>query len=215
MRDGDGVGRGESQVILPATDAASAADFPALVARVQRCRLCPAMEGRRRVLGPDNGPLAARVLFIAEAPGRFGGERTGVPLTADQTGRAFSRLIGLAGLDRDAIFITNAILCNPRDAHGNNRAPRADELANCSAHLAQTLDLIAAPFVVTLGAVALRALGRIEPHELVLNADVGRVVPWRGRQLIPLYHPGPRAMIHRPFARQEEDFIALGQLVLG
>ena len=42
----------------------------------QACRVCPRMEGRRRVLGAGNGPLDARVLFVAEAPGRLGDDRT-------------------------------------------------------------------------------------------------------------------------------------------
>jgi uracil-DNA glycosylase family 4 len=187
--------------------------FAALVRRVAGCRRCAAMDGRRRVLGPLNGSIDARVLFVAEAPGRFGGDRTGVPLTADQSGRAFVRLLAATGLTRDDIFVTNAVLCNPRDGRGNNRTPRPGELANCADHLAETLALVAAPYVVSLGVVALRALDRIEAHGLVLRANVARPVPWRGRILVPLYHPGPQAMIHRPFARQEGDYVALGRLV--
>src|SRR5579862_3408841 len=65
------------------------AAFDALVTRATACRRCPSMDGRRRVLSTLNGPIDARVLFIAEAPGRRGGDRTGVPLTSDQTGRNF------------------------------------------------------------------------------------------------------------------------------
>src|SRR5829696_4560965 len=77
------------------------APFLDLLAAVQACRRCPTMEGRRRVLGEANGRPGARVMFIAEAPGRLGGERTGVPLSVDQSGRRFSRMLALAGLSRD------------------------------------------------------------------------------------------------------------------
>lgn len=187
--------------------------FAALVERVATCRVCPTMEGRRRVLSAHNGPLVARVMFIAEAPGRFGGDVTGVPLTTDQSGRAFGRLLAAAALRRDEIFVTNAVLCNPRDARGNNRTPRPGELENCSGHLVEQIDLVTAPYIVTLGVTALRSLERLEPHGLALRADVGHPTPWRGRTLIPLYHPGPQAMIHRSFSRQAEDYVALGQLV--
>ena len=183
--------------------------FEALVADVQACRRCPAMEGRRRVLGPANGPLEARVLFVAEAPGRLGGDRTGVPLTSDQTGRNFGRLLAHAGLGREEVFVTNAALCNPRSARGLNRPPSPAELERCREHLRRTLDLVAAPVVTSLGAVALRQLGAIEPHGLTLREDVGRAVRWRGRWLVPLYHPGPRAQIHRPLVRQMDDFTIL------
>ena len=183
--------------------------FDALVAEVQACRRCPTMEGRRRVLSPANGPLDARVLFVAEAPGRLGGDRTGVPLTSDQTGRNFGRLLAHAGLSRDHVFVTNAALCNPRSAAGLNRPPSRLELARCVDHLRSTLDLVGAPIVASLGAVALRQLGEIEPHGLTLREDVGRPVRWRDRWLIPLYHPGPRAQIHRPIGRQMDDFTIL------
>src|SRR5262245_30803366 len=90
--------------------------FLDLVERVSQCRACPRMEGRTRVLSASNGNLHAQILFVAEAPGRFGGDRTGVPLSADQTGRNFQFLLEKAGISRDSIFITNAVLCNPRDA---------------------------------------------------------------------------------------------------
>jgi DNA polymerase len=172
------------------------------------------MEGRRRVLGAGNGPIDARVLFVAEAPGRLGGDRTGVPLTSDQTGRNFARLLAAAGLRRDEVFVTNAVLCNPRSIRGLNRPPGRLELANCREHLRRTLELVPARLVVSLGAVALRQLDAIARHGLTLRADVGRVAPWAGRWLVPLYHPGPRAQIHRSFGAQEDDFRALSTILL-
>src|SRR3954465_5669732 len=114
-------------------------DYPTLVAEVQSCRRCPTMEGRRRVLGPANGRLDARVLFVAEAPGRLGGDRTGVPLTSDQTGRNFAGLLAGARPRRGEVFVTNAVLCNPRCPRGLNRPPAPAELVNCRPHLAATL----------------------------------------------------------------------------
>ncbi|GIW06459.1 MAG: DNA polymerase [Dehalococcoidia bacterium] len=182
-----------------------------LIEIVQACRRCATMEGRRRVLSHANGQPGARVLFVAEAPGRFGGERTGIPLSADQTGRNFRRLLDAAGLDGDEVFITNAVLCNPR-RDGKNRAPAAWEVANCREHLVRTIDAVDPPLVAALGVVALRSLAAIAPHEATLRT-VGKPVAWYGRSLVPLYHPGPRAQIHRSFAQQQEDFRLLGALV--
>ena len=99
------------------------AAFAALVARAQACTRCARMAGRRRVLGPGNGPSDARVLFVAEAPGRFGGDRTAVPLHGDRSGATFAHLLAAAGLDRGEVFVTNAVLCNPRDPAGRNTRP--------------------------------------------------------------------------------------------
>jgi uracil-DNA glycosylase family 4 len=189
--------------------------FDHLVEEVHQCRVCPRMEGRRRLLSRANGALQPRVLFIAEAPGRLGGDRTAVPLAGDQSGRNFERLLAAAGLGRDEIFITNAVLCNPRDAAGRNAPPSEKELNNCSRHLAATLHVVQPSVVVTLGAVALRALQRLHPHELLLARDVGQAVRWDERWLMPLYHPGPRAQLHRDFAQQADDFRQLATFLQG
>ena len=167
----------------------SSPDFSELVAAVQACRACPRMEGRRRVLGTANGdPQRARLLVIATAPGRSGAERTGIPLCGDASGATFERLLAIAGLRRDQVFVTNAVLCNPQDARGRNAEPTREELANCSAHLQATLAAVAAPLLVTLGRTALRALTGREGAHLTL----GEPVPWKGRTLLPTYHPSPR-----------------------
>jgi hypothetical protein len=127
-------------------------EFDALIAEVQACRCCSTMEGRRRVLSRLNGQPGARVMFIAEAPGRNGGEVTGVPLSRDPSGQRFTRLLGLADLDREQVFITNAVLCNPRAAGGVNRPPSRDELENCSGWLARQISVVDAPIVVTRAA---------------------------------------------------------------
>ncbi|HLI26576.1 MAG TPA: uracil-DNA glycosylase [Chloroflexota bacterium] len=189
------------------------AAFTALVARVQACQRCPRMEGRTRVLGMGNGPLGARVLFVGEAPGRRGGDRTGVPFRGDQSGARFEALLAAAGLRREAVFVTNAVLCNPRDAAGRNARPTAAELAACSEHLRAQLALVDPAWVVALGRTALQALGRLAAHRLQLPRDVGRVVRWEGRWLVALYHPGPRARRWRSWAQQVADFQRLGQLV--
>jgi uracil-DNA glycosylase family 4 len=191
------------------------AAFATLCADAAACQVCATMAGRRRVLTPANGRPDARVLFIGEAPGRFGGERTGVPFSGDRTGHNFALLLEAAGLDRADIFITNAILCNPRDAGGRNRGPSREELVACRPFLARQLATIDAPFIVTLGAVALAATDAIASHRLRLRDAVGQAVGWQGRTLMPLYHPGPRAQLHRSFAIQQADFAALGALVRG
>ena len=107
--------------------------FDALVAEAAACRLCPAMCGRSAVLSERNGRVVARVMFVGEAPGRQGGDRTRVPFSGDQSGRNFTRYLASIGLAREEIFITNAALCNPRTETGANRKPTTSEVANCAA----------------------------------------------------------------------------------
>ena len=187
--------------------------FADLVARVQRCNLCPRMQGRSKVLGAANGSLDSPVVFIAEAPGRLGADRFGVPLYGDQTGRNFQSFLDAVGLSREAIFITNAVLCNPRKPDGNNDSPRLTEIRNCSRYLEETLKVVQPKYVVTLGTAALVSLHTVEPHGVRLSEGVGQPFPWRGYVLYPLFHPGPRACIWRNKAKQLEDYGTLATLL--
>jgi uracil-DNA glycosylase family 4 len=173
------------------------------------------MEGRTRVLGPGDGRVGARLMFVAEAPGRLGADKSGVPLSGDRTGQNFAALLEGAGIDRAEVFVTNAVLCNPRNASGNNAPPSKREIRNCSRHLADTIAFVGPQVVVALGVVALRALGLVEPHDAVLARDVGNAFVWHRRLLVPLYHPGPRACIRRPLGVQAEDYRRLAALLGG
>src|SRR5712692_6360402 len=139
--------------------------FLALAAEAAGCTLCPAMCERTAVLGELNGPVEARVMFIGEAPGRRGADRTRIPFSGDQSGKNFDRFVASIGLTRSQIFITSAALCNPRSPSGANRRPTAREIANCSDFLRRTMALVDPQVVVTLGGVALEALKLINYHE--------------------------------------------------
>ncbi|MCZ7542221.1 MAG: uracil-DNA glycosylase [Anaerolineae bacterium] len=183
------------------------ADFGRLAAAAQACTLCAGADGRRRVLSEANGPLDSPLLFVAEAPGRDGADRTGVPLYGDRTGDNYARLLAVLGWRREQVFITNAVLCNPRGPDGRNRPPKVGEQRNCAPFLRATIDVVNPRYVVSLGRVALEALGGIEAHGLELRRDVGRRAAWYGRALVPLYHPSPRVLAsHRDMAAQEGDY---------
>lgn len=181
-------------------------DFAELCGRVQSCMLCPRMINSARILGLSSGSLDARVMFIGEAPGRLGADATGIPFHGDKAGDNFEALLDFVGISREDIFVTNAALCNPKDDDGNNAPPSLDEVAHCSGFLKQQIDLIDPGIVVTLGANALKATSMIDGHTLTLRESVRTSNPWYVRQLIPLYHPGQRAMIHRSLANQRSDY---------
>ncbi len=197
-----------------AAPAGHSAEFLALSREAQDCRLCAGMAERTAVLTERNGSLSPRVLFVAEAPGRRGGDRTRVPMSGDASGRTFRHLMEIAGLAAEDVFITNAVLCNPRSDTGANRRPSGGEVRNCAPFLRRTVEVLDPPLVVAVGGVALAALGRLEPHGLRLSEDVARAVKWHGRLLMPLYHPSPQVLIsRRSLPQQEQDWQALGRLL--
>jgi uracil-DNA glycosylase family 4 len=172
------------------------------------------MCGRTAVLSQLNGPLDARVMFIGEAPGRKGADRTRVPFSGDQSGANFDRFLGSVGLKREEIFITSAALCNPRTESGANRRPTKKEVANCSGFLRSTIELVDPRVVVTLGSVALEALKRIHYHELNLKEDAARIHSWQERLLVPIYHPSPQVLAsHRREEQQLKDYQVVASAV--
>jgi DNA polymerase len=151
--------------------------------------------------------MNARVMFIGEAPGRKGADRTRIPFSGDQSGANFDRYLDSISLRREQIFITSAALCNPRSDSGANRRPTQKELVNCSGFLRRTLELINPRVLVTLGSVALEALKRIHYHELTLKQDAAKIHRWQDRVLVPLYHPSPQVLASsRREAQQLSDY---------
>ena len=179
---------------------------------VQGCYACEAM-AHCHVLGEVNGPPDARVMFVGEAPGRHGAGRSGVPFSGDEAGRRFEALLAVAVLRREDVFVTNAVLCNPLDASGNNRRPLSREVRACLGHLRGQIEAVDPEYVVALGGVALDALNQIEAHGMTLSSDCAAPRAWFGRTLVVLYHPGRRAIVHRGVAAQEGDWRRLGELI--
>jgi uracil-DNA glycosylase family 4 len=180
--------------------------FDTLCDKVQKCVKCERMCDSQRVLNRSAGALNADIMFVGEAPGRLGADSSGIPFHGDKAGHNFEELLDFARLDRSKIFVTNAVLCNPRDEQGNNSTPTKLEIQNCAEHLAEQIRIVNPKIIVTLGAVALESTRFTSAHTLTLKDNVRTANTWLNRILIPLYHPGQRAMLHRSFANQRSDY---------
>jgi uracil-DNA glycosylase family 4 len=184
------------------------------IAEVAACTRCPGMCERTPVFSELNGSPHARIMFIGEAPGRKGADRTRVPFSGDQSGQNFARFLAAINLRRSEIFITSAALCNPRAESGANRKPSRTELSNCSSWLRRTIELVDPAVVVTLGSVALDALKAIAPHNLTLKESAARIHSWEGRILVPIYHPSPQVLAsHRRDAQQLSDYRVVARAI--
>lgn len=192
----------------------SHSEFERLTRKAAECTTCPNMANQSAVLGPANGSIDSDILFVAEAPGRFGAGRTGIPFSGDKSGDNFEALIAHIGLTRRDIFITNAVLCNPLH-NGNNRRPIAQEINNCSSFLEKTLELVNPKIVVTLGGVGLDAINRILGTRYKLPEIIGKPQRTGRFTLLALYHPSPR-VTHwkRPLSAQKRDFKKILKIAL-
>jgi uracil-DNA glycosylase family 4 len=187
--------------------------FKRLEKKAAGCRLCPALADQPAILSSANGNLNAKIVFVAEAPGRFGAGRTGIPFHGDKSGDNFEILLKHIGLTRTEVFITNAALCNPLE-NGNNRQPKMSEIKNCSPFLKETLNLVNPQIVVTLGSVSLQALNLILETRYQLKENIAQPLFTSSFILFPLYHPSPRVTNWmRPLAQQKKDFKKIRQSI--
>jgi uracil-DNA glycosylase family 4 len=184
--------------------------FDQIAAEAAACTICERMRDRKAVLSHLNGELKPRVMFIAEAPGRNGADRTRIPFHGDISGENFEALLRSARLTRDEIFITNSVMCSPRKPSGANDRPNRSEIRNCSGFLRRLIEMIDPPVIATLGAVALDSLRLIEPHDYRLREHAAKILKWHSRLLVPLYHPSPQVIITvRTLEQQKRDFRVL------
>jgi uracil-DNA glycosylase len=178
-----------------------------LRASIQKCTRCYALVRCRSRVVPGDGSVPAKVAFVGIAPGRLGGDRTGIPFSGDRSGQLLRSMIKRAGLER--VFITNLVRCNPRDAAGRNRDPTADEIANCGEHLRAELEIARPGIVACLGRTAWQELaGRATPF----MPRQGKPAKVGGLQLFPMYHP---AFVNRgayPIRLYAKDFARLSRL---
>jgi DNA polymerase len=188
--------------------------FNTLAVEAGACILCERMRERQAVLSPLNGSLDPLVMFIAEAPGRNGADRTRIPFHGDLSGNNFEALLQSIDLTRHDIFITNSVLCSPRKPSGANDRPNRLEIRNCSGFLRRQIELIDPPVIATLGAVALDALRSVELHKYQLAEVAAKILTWNGRLLVPLYHPSPQVIITvRTLEQQKRDFRVLAKAI--
>jgi uracil-DNA glycosylase len=171
---------------------ASAADFipprPTLTKLREAaagCRGCDLwVNATQTVFG--EGAAGAAAIFVGEQPGDQE-DRAGRPFVGP-AGRLFDEALESAGLERDMVYVTNAVkhfkFVRPelikRRLH---KKPNAAEVRACSPWLKEEIRLVKPMVVVALGSTAAQALlgshFRVTQHrgELVRSEWVGPVIP--------------------------------------
>lgn len=141
------------------------------------CRNCPL---QRQVKVFPDGPVPARLAFVAESPGREE-ERQGKGLVGP-TGQLTWQICTMIGLDRSDVWCSNAILCSPRRIKLPNGAeiplPLAQQMAAsaCRIRLLRELQIVSPIVIVPMGNWALWALSDI-PRAKIMNYR-GAVMPF-------------------------------------
>jgi len=172
------------------------------------CRACELwLTGARTVFG--EGPTGADMALVGEQPGDRE-DVAGRPFVGP-AGEVLDRALRDAGLDRDAVYLTNAVKHFRWVQRGKRRLhqkPDAVHVAACRPWLLAEIEAVQPKLIVCLGATAVLAL--LGASVRVLR-DRAHVFPTDlGPRAMPTVHPSSilRAPDERARERAYRDFVA-------
>lgn len=169
----------------PASPPATSLDL--LRQQAARCRDCPLWEPATQTVFGE-GAVRARLMFVGEQPGDQEDVR-GRPFVGP-AGKLLDRALAEVGLDRDALYVTNAVKHFKYELRGTRRihkTPTQREAAACLHWLESEIDSVAPQALVALGATAARSLlGRA----VSVTAERGQwLTRSDGRPVLVTLHP--------------------------
>ena len=152
-----------------------------------QCTRCPLYKDATQVV-PGVGPARARIMMVGEQPGDQE-DKKGKPFVGP-AGRILDEALADAGIERDVVFVTNAVKHFKFDQRGKRRLhkrPNAYEIDRCHWWLDFERKLVRPDIVVALGATALRS---VSGRSLAINKFRGRVMPLPdGGRMLATIHP--------------------------
>jgi uracil-DNA glycosylase len=129
-----------------------------LAAEAQGCRRCPLWEGATQCVFGE-GPADARLMVVGEQPGDEE-DRAGRPFVGP-AGQLLDRALGEAGIERKAVYVTNAVKHFKFVLRGKRRlhqSPSTGEIDACRWWLGQEIALLRPQAILMLGASAVRGV---------------------------------------------------------
>jgi DNA polymerase len=181
---------GGAAPFVPAT--ATLEELRAAATRCQGCDLY--RHATQMVFG--RGPVDARVVLVGEQPGDQE-DLKGAPFVGP-AGEVLDRALAEVGLDRQRVYVTNAVKHFSFVQRGKRRihqTPRLPELAACRPWLEAELDLIRPSILGALGATAARAIFGPE----------FRLLRQRGQFLATRWSPKTIATLHPSAVLRGQD----------
>lgn len=153
----------------------------------QACTRCPLYKQATQVV-PGEGPARARMMLVGEQPGDQE-DKQGKPFVGP-AGGMLAKALEDAGIDRDAVFVTNAVKHFKFEQRGKRRLhkrPNAYEIDRCHWWLDFERRLVKPDIVVALGATAVRS---ISGRPTSINKIRGRVLTLQdGGRMLATIHP--------------------------
>lgn len=151
------------------------------------CRRCALWEHATQAVA-GVGPAQARIMLVGEQPGDQEDLR-GLPFVGP-AGAVLQQAMRDAGVDRDSIYLTNAVKhfkWEPRGKRRLHKTPAQREVAACHLWLEEELKRVQPEVVVALGSTALKSV--LEDGAITMKSTMAAPIRHDGRWVVTVYHP--------------------------
>ncbi|WP_428394746.1 UdgX family uracil-DNA binding protein [Lichenicoccus sp.] len=190
----------------------------ALAEEAASCRRCALWQPATQTVFGE-GPADARMMLVGEQPGDQE-DLAGRPFVGP-AGQVLDRALREAGIDRQGVYVTNAVKhfkFEPRGKRRIHQKPETAEIVACAGWLEAERRSVAPRLLVMLGATAARAvLGRA----VTISRERGRPIPLAGTSGLVTVHPSyllrlpDEAAKAREYAAFVADLVQARQLAEG
>ena len=160
------------------------------------------------------GPQPCPVMLIGERPGRNENNRH-KPFVGDSGSELDGLYLRLAGLNREDVYVTNAVKCY---AEGNKKPTGAEVQCCASHHLPEEVRQCSPTVIVLLGATACSLVDGIQldvehgiPKHVESTPLLGGYEGW----VVPMYHPASGLHDTRNMKPMMEDWQRFGEWLKG
>jgi DNA polymerase len=178
-----GVRKGKTIDIAPA-DAQPQRDAPTDLDQCRRCDLWSMATQGVPGMGPDH----AEIMLVGEQPGDQE-DLAGLPFVGP-AGKLLDDVMQRAGVDRDTVYLTNAVKhfkWEPRGKRRLHKTPGQREISACHYWLEHEIAAIRPKVLVALGSTALKSI--MQSSKVTLNSMLGNPVQHDGQWVVATYHP--------------------------
>lgn len=169
--------------------------FKKLNQEIRNCKKCPLWKTRENAV-PGEGPDSSKIMIFGQAPGAEE-NKTGRPFIG-RAGKFLDKLLKLAKIKRERVFITSPIKCFPP----KNRKPTKKEIKTCLSYLKKQIEIINSRKIILLGEVAFKVFF---PKRKLSNFR-GKWVKESNREFFVTYHPAAGIRFQKFRKILEKDF---------
>ena len=199
-----------SRPLVPRDPGGHLAPLPEIALAARRCTACPLWQPATQTVFGE-GPAGAPFMLVGEQPGDSE-DRAGKPFVGP-AGGLLDRALGEAGIDRQRVYVTNAVKHFNFVVSGKKRIhqkPKGRDVLACRGWLTAEVEAVAPRLIICLGATAAQALLGPKFRLTKARGQLQRPQP-DAPPLMATYHPSALlrapdpASRHRMFAELVTD----------